>query len=41
MKPVSRRGVNKRSSASHFKSQIKRSKAPNVARAPQRGGWRM
>lgn len=41
MRPVKRSGVHKGSSAGHFKSQIKRSKAPNVVHAPMRGGWRL
>ena len=40
MKPVSRRRVSKRSSARKFRSQIRRTKAPNMA-SPMRGGWRL
>lgn len=41
MKPLSRSGVNKHRSAGKFKSQARRSKAPNVAPPPMRGGWRL
>jgi len=33
--------VNKHRSAKHFRHQVGRSKAPNVAMAPNRGGWRL
>ncbi|WNK13280.1 MAG: hypothetical protein [Microvirus sp.] len=33
--------VNKRRSAGQFKRNIKRTKAPNVAGGPMRGGWRL
>lgn len=35
-----RGGVNKRRSAGKFKHQVSRTKAPNMAMAPMRGGWR-
>lgn len=41
MRPVSRRGVSKRASARSFRRQSMRTKAPNMARAPMRGGWRL
>ena len=34
-------GVNKRSSAHHFKNQIRHTKSPNVNRQVMRGGWRL
>lgn len=36
-----RHGVNKGRSAAKFRHATTRSKAPNVARAPMRGGWRL
>lgn len=41
MKPLSRGHVSKGRSARRFRSQSMRTKAPNVARAPMRGGWRL
>lgn len=41
MKPVSRKPVNKHSSARSFKHDVSKTKGVNVARAPMRGGWRM
>lgn len=41
MRPVSRKYVNKRSSAGKFKRNVSRTKGANVARAPMRGGWRL
>lgn len=41
MRPVSRRGVSKRASARSFRRQSMRTKAPNMAKAPMRGGWRL
>lgn len=40
MRPVSRRPVSKGRSAGKFRSMSRRSKAPNVAQGPMRGGWR-
>lgn len=40
MRPLSRRGVNKSRSAGKFRRSVGRSKAPNVASGPMRGGWR-
>lgn len=34
-------GVSKRSSAGHFKSQVSRTKSPNINRQVMRGGWRL
>ena len=34
-------GVSKRSSAGKFKSQVQRTKSPNVNRQVMRGGWRL
>lgn len=36
-----RHTVNKSKSANHFRASIRRTKAPNVRSAPQRGGWRL
>jgi hypothetical protein len=36
-----RSNVNKYSSARKFRGQMRKTKRPNVAPAPQRGGWRM
>jgi len=36
-----RHNVNKRNSVNQFKSNIKRTKAPNMRAAPMRGGIRM
>lgn len=41
MRPLKRHGANKHRSAGKFKHQVSRSKAPNVAMAPMRGGWRL
>lgn len=41
MRPVSRSGVNKGRSARQFRKNVGRTKAPNVAGAPMRGGWRL
>lgn len=41
MRPLSRSGVSKRSSARSFRSQSSRTKAPNLRNAPMRGGWRL
>jgi hypothetical protein len=41
MRPLHRRNVSKHHSARKFRSNISRSKAPNVASAPMRGGWRL
>jgi len=41
MRPVKRMSVNKGRSAGTFRSHVLRSKAPNVAQAPMRGGWRL
>lgn len=40
MRPVKRHAVSKAKSAGKFRSMSKRSKAPNVAMGPMRGGWR-
>ena len=36
-----RKPVNKYKSAKRFRSQAKRTKAANMQKAPQRGGWRL
>lgn len=41
MKPLSRGRVSKVRSARRFRAQVGRTKAPNVARVPMRGGWRL
>lgn len=41
MRPVARHGVNKGRSARQFRSNTRRTKAPNVANGPMRGGWRL
>lgn len=41
MRPVKRKFVNKSSSAARFGSHTSKAKAPNVVRAPMRGGWRL
>lgn len=41
MRPLSRHGVSKGRSASKFRSQMRRTKAPNVKQGPMRGGWRL
>lgn len=41
MRPLHRRPVNKHKSAKRFRKHVKKSKAPNVAGAPMRGGWRL
>jgi len=41
MRPVSRSPVNKGRSAAQFRGQTRRTKAPNMAQTPMRGGWRL
>lgn len=41
MRPLKRRPVSKRRSAGKFRRQISRTKAPNVAPRPMRGGYRL
>jgi len=41
MKPLSRKPVNKHRSAAKFRKHSMHTKAPNVAHAPMRGGWRL
>lgn len=41
MSPLRRGAVSKIRSARRFRSQSQRTKAPNLARAPMRGGWRL
>jgi hypothetical protein len=36
-----RKPVNKRKSAKTFRRTAKRTKAANMSKAPQRGGWRL
>lgn len=41
MSYLKRRPVNKRKSARSFRKGVSRTKAANVNRSPQRGGWRL
>ncbi|QXP07888.1 MAG: hypothetical protein [Arizlama microvirus] len=41
MKTLHRKMVNKRKSARTFRSHAKYTKAANMQKAPQRGGWRL
>lgn len=41
MRPSRRRPVSKSASASRFRGQVGRTKAPNVSVIPMRGGWRL
>jgi len=41
MRSLHRRSVSKHKSAKRFRSHARRTKAPNMAKAPQRGGWRL
>lgn len=41
MRPLKRFGVNKHRSARKFRHSVGRTKAPNVAGGPMRGGWRL
>lgn len=41
MRPSRRAPVSKGRSAGHFKAQTARTKAPNVAPPPMRGGYRL
>lgn len=41
VRPLKRQGVSKGRSAAKFRSQIGRTKAPNVMMGSQRGGWRL
>ena len=36
-----RQGVNKRRSSRNFRHGVSHTKAPNIAGAPMRGGWRL
>lgn len=41
MRPVKRSGVSKSRSAKSFRRGVTRTKSPNVAVMPMRGGWRL
>lgn len=41
MRPLKRRFVSKKHSVRKFRKSAHRTKAANVAMAPQRGGWRL
>jgi len=41
MRPVKRSSVHKGHSAKQFKRNVQHTKAPNIAGAPMRGGWRL
>jgi hypothetical protein len=41
MRILKRKMANKRKSAKSFRHHAKRTKAANMQKAPQRGGWRL
>lgn len=41
MRPLSRSPVSKGKSASKFRRNVGRTKAPNIQQGPMRGGWRL
>ena len=41
MKSSYRKPVNKARSAQKFRRHVAQTKAPNVSKAPMRGGWRL
>ena len=41
MRVLKRRVVHKKSSVRKFRHHARKTKAPNLAMAPQRGGWRL
>jgi hypothetical protein len=41
MKILHRKHTNKHKSARSFRKHAKRTKSPNMQKAPQRGGWRL
>lgn len=41
MRPVTRRPVNKATSAREFRGNVVRTKGANVRPSPMRGGWRL
>ena len=41
MRPLARKPVNKHRSAAKFRKHSMHTKAPNMAKAPMRGGWRL
>lgn len=41
MKPLKRKPVNKHKSAKQFRKNTMKTKKPNMAAAPMRGGWRL
>lgn len=41
MMPLSRKPEHKGRSARKFKSNVRRTKSPNMKGAPMRGGWRL
>jgi len=41
LRPVKRSPVNKHQSARKFRSQSRKTKSPNMAPMPQRGGFRL
>jgi hypothetical protein len=41
MRTLHRKSVSKRKSAKTFRHHAKRTKAANMQKAPQRGGWRL
>lgn len=41
MRPLKRSHVSKGKSASKFRSNVSKTKMPNLRAAPMRGGWRL
>lgn len=41
MRPLKRKPVSKVKSVRKFRHHAKKTKAPNMGMAPQRGGWRL
>jgi len=41
MRSLHRKHVNKYKSAKRFRSHSRKTKAANIQKAPQRGGWRL
>lgn len=41
MRPLKRKAVSKSASAARFRHHGSHTKAPNMAKAPMRGGWRL
>jgi hypothetical protein len=41
MRPLKRSSVSKSKSARRFRNHMRRTKSPNMAITPMRGGWRL